>query len=115
MSVVQPLSKILGAPQSDGQPSLLRSLLTRACSVPMIFEDPVSVRRLTLFVHETRLPCTPYFVNFAAALQALDGPTSHQPVSPVLAGMVSHLEFSRVVHAVVPSEICHVDDFAASH
>lgn len=86
--MLQPISQALGAPQPDGQPSLLRVLLTRACSVPMIFECPDSVRRLSHFVHDTRIPCTPYFVNFAAALQALDGPVGHQPASPVLAGTI---------------------------
>jgi hypothetical protein len=89
LSAVQPLNQRLGAPQPDGRPSLLRVLLTRACSLPMIFEHPDSARRLTLFVYETRLACTPYFVNFAAALEALDGPRFYQPSSPVLAGSTS--------------------------
>jgi hypothetical protein len=107
LSAVQPLNQRLGAPQPDGRPSLLRVLLTRACSLPMIFEHPDSARRLTLFVYETRLACTPYFVNFAAALEALDGPRFYQPSSPVLAGSSStflvHISYVHLFVSHTPS------------
>lgn len=86
LTVLQPLNRVLGEQQPDGQPSLLRALLARACSVPMVFECPHSARRLTHYVLDSRVPFAPYFINFAAALQALDGPAGHQPASPVLAG-----------------------------
>lgn len=102
---MQPLSQRLGEPQPGGGPSVLQSLLSRACSMPMTFEDPASVRRLTLLLYETRIPCSSYFVNFATALQAIDGPVSPRPVSPVLA---------RTVLFHIPLELCAVLGAAAT-
>jgi hypothetical protein len=82
---VQPLKAALLRKDEDGGEAILPRLLTRACSVPLVFEDRRSEQRLTAVLHDTAIPCAAYFANLAATLVVADGAIPPQSPSPVLA------------------------------
>lgn len=65
--------------------SLIQSLLARACSLPVVFEDRVATQRLCGIVYNTAAPCPTFFTNLAISLEATTPRPEFAVASPVLA------------------------------